>query len=153
NLKCRVIGPIALALSFMLEGCGGSTTPGADADGISINGGAGSLITGGAGNGATLNIDAACVASAREGEAIPVNLLFLVDRSGSMSCPLGPSGQTCGLGNNQAPAGRTMPDRWSAITDALNAFINAPSSAGIGVALQFFPTGADDEFKSIGGLG
>jgi hypothetical protein len=91
-----------------------------------------------------VSADAACVANVQEGEAIPVNLHFLVDRSGSMTCPLGAAGQTCGLGNNGAPNNRMPPDRWSAILDALNAFVSAPASSGIGIGLQFFPlTGAN----------
>jgi hypothetical protein len=105
----------------LLIGAGGTTGSGA----------------GGSSGGSNLSPDAACVSSAQEGENIPVNLHFLVDRSGSMTCPLGAAGQNC---NNQANM-RMPPDRWSAITDALNSFVIAPTSSGLGVGLQFFPTG------------
>jgi hypothetical protein len=131
-----------------LAACGGSTTgdnggfagisvTGAGGGGgISIGIGAGGGSSSGVGGGGVgIGADAACLANVQEGEAIPVNLHFLVDRSGSMTCPIGPAGQNC---NNQLN-NRMPPDRWSAITNALNAFVTAPASNGIGVGLQFFP--------------
>jgi hypothetical protein len=146
---CTSVGLVSMAVGLSLVGCGGSTTgDGAGGSGTigttgvggTIGGigttGAGGTTGSGAGNGGgAVGIDAACVANVQEGESIPVNLHFLVDRSGSMTCPLGNAGQNC---NNQL-AMRMPPDRWSAITDALNSFVVAPASSGIGVGLEFFP--------------
>jgi hypothetical protein len=155
RLTCSTVGLFSVAVvSSMFGACGGSTTGDGSgglggtiggANGTTANGG--TIVTSGVGGGnasgngggSSVSADAACVANVQEGEAIPVNLHFLVDRSGSMTCPLGPAGQTCGVGNNGAPNNRMPPDRWSGINDALNAFVAAPQSTGIGVALQFFP--------------
>lgn len=148
KVACTSFGLVSLAVGISaLTACGGSTTgdgaagfpggisvTGAGGGGISIGAGGGSN-SGVGGGGTGLGADAACLANVQEGESIPVNLHFLVDRSGSMTCPIGPAGQNC---NNQANM-RMPPDRWSAITNALNAFVIAPASSGIGVGLQFFP--------------
>lgn len=152
----RAIASVAVAcISPALAFCGGTNEDSnADAGGIRPIDPGTNTISGTSGSSGSVSVDAACVASVQEGEAIPVNLLFLVDRSGSMTCPLGPAGQTCGVGNNQAPVTGAPPDRWSAVTDALRAFVNAPSSAGVGVALQFFPLAAGGGFGiGLGGIG
>jgi hypothetical protein len=149
KFACKSVGLVAVTVGFSLvEACGGSTTDdgssGTGAAGsISVSGVGGTIVITGAGGssgsgagGSVVSLDAACVANVQEGESIPVNLHFLVDHSGSMTCPLGAAGQNC---NNQA--NRMPPDRWSAIVDALNAFVIAPASSGIGVGLQFFPSG------------
>ena len=38
-------------------------------------------------------------------------------------------------------------DRWRPVTAALQAFVDDPNSAGIGMALQYFPRGTDDVAK------
>jgi hypothetical protein len=53
------------------------------------------------------------------------------DKSGSMDCAA--SDPAC----NGNPSGMT-PTRWTSFTSAVNAFVMAPGSAGIGVGLSFF---------------
>ena len=57
-----------------------------------------------------------CAEDVRIGEQAPVDLLLLVDKSGSM---IGP--------------------KWEMVTAALTGFVRDPKSAGLGVGLTFFP--------------
>ena len=100
-------------------------------------GGAGGGTTGGTGgNGGSVVIvdDAACVAEPRAGEQVPLDLFFMVDKSGSMGCPV-PTQGMCESGPMPPPP----VTRWSSIKDALGQFLNAPQSAGLGVGMGFFP--------------
>jgi len=69
----------------------------------------------GAGGDGGLDPDAACAASSYEASVVPVNMFIMFDRSGSMI------------------------DKWAATTGALIAFFEDPGSAGLRVALRFFP--------------
>jgi len=102
-------------------GAGGGTTTGG---------------TGGAGGGVIIDGDAACVAEPRAGEQIPLDLFFMVDKSGSMTCPVGQAGANCtnGGGNNPPAV-----NRWTSLRDALFEFTNSTASAGLGVGMGFFP--------------
>jgi hypothetical protein len=62
-----------------------------------------------------------CVEEAIRGEQLPLDLLLVLDASGSMNLEVG--GQT----------------RWKRVTDALKSFMADPRSAGLGVGLQVFP--------------
>jgi hypothetical protein len=97
-----------------------------------IIGGGGAGGKGGAG-GADLG-DAACVAEPRRGEQKPVDLYIMLDKSGSMTCPVGIGLPPC-LEAPTAPP----PTRWSSTVQALNTFVNSPDNKGIGVGLDFFP--------------
>ena len=66
--------------------------------------------------------DAGCASAATESKLHPVDLLIVVDKSGSM-----------------ADAGK-----WDAVTHALDAFFTDPASAGLRVALRFFPDAGCD---------
>jgi uncharacterized protein YegL len=68
-----------------------------------------------------LDEDAACAEASDEAKHVPVNLYIMFDKSGSMQGTL-----------------------WSQSTAALQAFFSDPASAGLRVALRFFPdTGCD----------
>src|SRR5436305_1693599 len=97
RFACTSVGLVAVGFGFSFVGaCGGSTTDDGSAGSagtITTTGAGGGSITitgvgggngAGAGGSSSVNIDAACVANVQEGESIPVNLHFLVDRSGSM---------------------------------------------------------------------
>jgi len=90
--------------------------------------------TGGNGTGGSVNPDAACVAEPRAGEQVPLDLFFMVDKSGSMGCPV-PTAGMCESGPMPPPP----VTRWSSIKDALGQFLAAPQSAGLGVGMGFFP--------------
>ncbi len=61
----------------------------------------------------------ACATATHEAEFVPVNMYFLLDKSGSMQ-----SGQ-----------------KWLIAREAVQSFFASPSSAGLGIALRFFPDG------------
>jgi len=65
--------------------------------------------------------DVPCFAESREGKGIPVDFYFVVDKSNSMAADAG------------------MQSRWSAMVNALNAFVRSPASAGLGAGVNFFP--------------
>jgi len=114
----------------------GSTGSGGGSSGATTGGGG--IIGGGAGGGSggtgPTNPDAACIAEPRVGEQKPVDLFFMVDKSGSMNCEVGTAPTFC-LGI-PPPSGMT---RWRAISEALNTFVNRPENAGMGVGMAFFP--------------
>ena len=68
-----------------------------------------------------------CAEDSHQAEQIPVDLLLLVDTSGSMKV----------LGGNRS--------KWSRATEGLIGFLKDPRSAGLGVGLQFFPTLAPEK--------
>src|SRR5690348_13620264 len=104
-------------------------TGGGGAGGSGNTGGAGGGNTGGSAGGVIIDGDAACVAEPRAGEQVPLDLYFMVDKSGSMGCPVPAApGPACESGPMPPP----MVTRWSSIKDALNQFLAAPTSAGLG---------------------
>jgi hypothetical protein len=70
--------------------------------------------------------DPSCAAESRAATRVPVDLLMLVDVSSSMA---------------NVVAGGTR-SKWEIAHDALLGFLRDPMSAGLNVALQFFPLGA-----------
>jgi hypothetical protein len=62
-----------------------------------------------------------CAEEAHDGKLVPLDLLFLVDISGSMEESAGAQ------------------SKWVALRDALQSFINDPKSEGLGAGLLFFP--------------
>ncbi len=86
--------------------------------------------------------DPVCLADSREGTRPETSLYFLVDVSDSMHCPV-PEFSMCD--SNSADFG--FPNRWEATRTAIEAFFDAPESAGLWSGFSFFPhilgTGAD----------
>ncbi|HVY29504.1 MAG TPA: vWA domain-containing protein [Polyangiaceae bacterium] len=124
----------ALFGAYLALGCsasgtdGGSTThpastaggSGPSSGGLNLgNAGTLSLSTGGSSSGGSG--DDACGRDTQRAEQLAADLFILLDQSGSMTLE----------GN-----------RWDPVTGALKAFIQSPSSAGVGVGLQYFPLGA-----------
>lgn len=70
--------------------------------------------------------DEKCAAESAMAKQVAVDLLLLVDRSGSMGVTGGRVGAT----------GKT---KWEIAQSALTTFVNDPKSAGLGVGLQYFP--------------
>jgi hypothetical protein len=122
-------------------GAGGSITGGTSTNATTSVGAAGSIVVptgaGGAGGstGAPDNPDAACVGIAKTSEALNSDIFIMLDKSGSMHCPA--ADDTC-----TSPSGPMPPTRWTAVTDAINGFVAAPESAGVGVGIGFFPAGS-----------
>jgi hypothetical protein len=68
------------------------------------------------------NQEGQCAGESQAAKQVPLDLLLLVDRSGSMT--------------DQAPGGKT---KWEMAQTALTSFVQDPKSDGLGVGLQFFP--------------
>ena len=66
-----------------------------------------------------------CAEEAHQAEIVPVDLMLLLDASGSMT-------ESAGMGN-----------KWEAAQSALSAFVRDPRSAGLGAGLQFYPGGRE----------
>jgi Mg-chelatase subunit ChlD len=81
--------------------------------------GGGLVVTGGAaGNGGA---GGACFSTSSEARRVPLDIIFLVDRSGSMAGP-----------------------KWEGTKSALTAFFNDPASTGLGVGMVYFPAAKAD---------
>jgi hypothetical protein len=65
---------------------------------------------------------AACAGQVSKAEFVPVDLFMMLDTSGSML--------------EMTPAGV---DKWTAVKSALASFLEAPTSSGLGVGIQYFP--------------
>jgi hypothetical protein len=90
-------------------GDGGSFSPGAGGD-------AGALFDGG---------PAACASSFVQARALPLMLVFMFDRSGSM-------------GDEEPTDGGAKVTKWQSCVNGLSGFFGDPASAGIAASLQFF---------------
>ncbi len=98
------------------NGAGGFVSSGGSANGGGDpTGGGGFVSSGGSGVGGNPNINA-CAKQTTGGELVPLDLYFMVDKSGSM--------QDNG--------------KWTNVTSALKQFVSLPDAAGIGVGLGFF---------------
>jgi hypothetical protein len=137
---------ICLIGATFVVGCSAtpSTTPGrlADAGAIEnpvnapldagpIDNGAGRLaLAPAASSGAPREDDAgqpqSCAQAEYEAKLRPLDMLVVLDQSGSMT---------------------EHDDRWTPVTQALVRFVSSSDAAGMGVALQYFPLGEDDDEK------
>jgi hypothetical protein len=111
---------------FPDDGTSGGTsgTSGTSGDGTSgSNGTIGS--SGASGTSGTSGDLGACGATTESAKQLPVDLLVMLDASGSMM------EQTGAAGNG--------PTKWAEVKNALTGFIADPKSAGLGVGLQIFP--------------
>lgn len=104
--------PFATGDSSENSGAGGA---GAGASTGASGGGDGAIDFGNHGDGG-LDEDAACVSTSVEADMIPLDILILLDRSGSM------------YGAN-----------WNGATAAIQQFVNDPASAGIHAGIVYFP--------------
>src|SRR4051812_30417313 len=126
-------GVLAL-LCANAAGCGSDSSNGSaglgGGGGISGTGALGSdtntggVISVGKSNGATSSVldGSACAQVVSKGEAVPLDMYILLDKSASML-------DTTGAG----------PTKWDAIRAALESFVSDPLSKGLGVGLQYFP--------------
>jgi hypothetical protein len=132
------IGILCALVGACGNGGGTSAGPGASSGG---NGGTSIVSTGlgGAAGSTTIDPDAACNVTSETTAAVSSDIFIMQDRSGSMECPA--ADDTC-----QNPTQLLPPTRWDAVTDAVQGFISAPSSVGIGVGIGFFgfPVGTRD---------
>lgn len=113
------------------SGSGGSSASGGS--GGTLAGGTGGSLAGGSGGSIALDGGGAsggsgglsdggeCAATTTKGEQVPVDLMIMLDKSGSML--------------NETANGTT---KWDAVKGALTSFLNT-AGAGIGVGIQYFP--------------
>jgi len=118
------------------DGTGGGGTGGGNG-----TGGSGAVLnldasTGDAGDSSVIDPDAACATASEEATLVPVNMIIMFDRSGSMD----------------------QNNKWPNATAALTAFFEDPGTAGLRIALRFFPhdtptSGCNNDDCSIAACG
>lgn len=125
------------------SGSGGGSASGGTGAGINVGGGANSD---GGGMGGGTNPDGSCASTVVQSSLVPANLLFVVDRSGSMNCNLPTDGQTtaeCEI--TPAPEFPSLPTKWELTRDALKLSLDELQAAGnVGVGMVNFPVAPTD---------
>jgi uncharacterized protein YegL len=86
------------------------------------SGGSGELDAGDLGGQGGLDPDASCAQTSAEAALVPLDIIVLLDRSGSM------------LGS-----------KWNGVTNAIVTFVTDPASAGVNVGLTYFPRGLNGQ--------
>jgi hypothetical protein len=135
----KIVAMVALGALTLVVGsaCGSSSDSGFPSDGT--DGGGSSSGTSGTSGGASGNLGTssssgasgtsgelgACGATTQTAQQLPVDILVMLDASGSMMEKTG--------------AGGNGPTKWASVKTALNGFFADPKSAGLGVGLQIFP--------------
>lgn len=74
-----------------------------------------------------------CLGETRQAEAIALDIFVMLDISGSMLEAL-----------PQVSLFETPPTKWDAVRESLEAFVQAPETAEIGIGLQYFPQSRPD---------
>jgi hypothetical protein len=108
------------AAAGMSTGTGGA--------GIPMSGTGGSMMSGMNEDDAGMSFGPSCATAQYGAELDTLDMLILLDQSGSMT---------------------EDDDRWTPTTKAIKSFVSGPGAAGMGVALQYFPSGHDDEVKCM----
>lgn len=114
---------MSLALGLSLAACSSGPASQATAGGGgAATGGAGlgGSLVGGEGGGPLIDADDACATASLVGETVPVTMFLVFDKSGSM----------------------LDDQKWAGAKAALTAFFQSDESAGLRVALRFFPDDA-----------
>jgi hypothetical protein len=120
----------SLLVAGLAAGCGVFAACAASGEGngetsSSGSGSGGGFFDGGSGGG--IDVDSACAFASDEAQPVPLNVYIMFDTSGSM-------------------AGT----KWFNSSAALQAFFMDPQSAGLRVALRFFPVDGCDESCNVG---
>lgn len=100
---------------------GSSNTTSAGGGGAGGMGGTGGMTVDTGGGTTTTSDTTPCVSTSAEAQRVPLDIIFLVDRSSSM-----------------------QGDKWDGTTSALATFCNDPASTKIGVGLAYFPSFSSD---------
>ena len=136
TLGAAFIYPLLVSMGCSTNGGGGEGPPpgsgtngGAGSTDTSTNGGQGlyNFHTGGSQTSGTVlpSLDSGCAADEQLPERTRVNILFLLDKSGSM-------GDTPTAGNNAT-------ERWNPVVTTLDSFFSDQKSTGIYASLSFLP--------------
>jgi uncharacterized protein YegL len=120
----RRIAPVGLLFSMIGVACGGDPSSQFDPNDPSRGGANGSgdgagggVFKGTEGDGGAGGVNSQCATSSSTPTPVPVNLVVMFDKSGSMA----------------------QNSKWTACAAGLNAFFADPKSAGLSASLQFFP--------------
>ncbi|MBI5532160.1 MAG: VWA domain-containing protein [Deltaproteobacteria bacterium] len=81
----------------------------------------------------SVNADSACAATTAEVKPVPLDMYLMQDKTGSMNEPQSTQGNQgdCNVGQN-------VNSKWCHAINAIAGFVQAPTSVGMGVALNFF---------------
>lgn len=126
---------VVLVASAVAVACGASGNEAADLDGGSSGGSSGFVTNDGGEQGdSSFDPDAACATTTVTARRAPANILFIVDRSGSMNCNPPPLTTSQACEQSPVTADTGQPTKWSITRDALKAAIAAmppEDSAGL----------------------
>jgi hypothetical protein len=88
-----------------------------------------------------VTIDSGCVNETSRGKLRPSNILFVIDRSGSMSCNLPENGQsTKQCAEFPAPLDKNIPSKWELTRKAVESAVSELRNAGtVRLGLSLFP--------------
>lgn len=128
--SCGSDGPSNTGGTAAAAGAGGTAGAGGSA-GTSGGGDGGGLFNFDAGMGSDGSIgeDAACAASSVAAKLIPANILFVIDRSGSMNCNPPPLQSSPQCEQNPVPKFPDQATKWQIVRDALKAAIGSMTPA------------------------
>jgi Mg-chelatase subunit ChlD len=132
-LLCAMLLGCSAGVKATQVGTGGSSGGSVGSGGAGASGHAGTTGAGGSGTGTSgttgtgntdgsVSIDGACAAESVGAVAVPLDLYFVMDSSKSMA-------DNTGAGTS----------KWAAVGSALGTFFNDAGSAGLGIALKYFP--------------
>jgi hypothetical protein len=122
---CTFRAVTVVTAALLSAGCSTGEETNADTgSGGSAGAGGNSNVGGGSDGGSAGSGFDECAVDSYDGELVPLDMMILMDRSGSME--------------DKVAAGSAI-DRWSATTGALRDFIKAPMGGEVGVGVQFFP--------------
>ena len=96
--------------------CNGSIVDGCEMDVLTDPGNCGFCFNACPDSGVCVNGSCQCAGSTAEAQKIPIDVFVILDRSGSMTG-----------------------SRWTGVTTALKDFVDAPTSSGVGMSLEYFP--------------
>lgn len=120
---------------------GGAADGGGGTGGFNVGDGGGT-----GGSGGVIDPDAGCAHTDITSSLVPANILFVVDKSGSMNCNLPADGQTTAdCDKNPAKKDPTKPSKWDLTKPALQQAITTLSQSGLAqsgklsVGVSMFP--------------
>jgi Mg-chelatase subunit ChlD len=125
------------------SGTGGSTGLGNAGQGGAVGAGAMSMVPVITGTGESMAgtlraqqiLRGSCATSSMQSELVPANILFVVDRSGSMNCNPPPTTDSASCEKMPVRADASLPSKWEVTTNALIAAMKTlPATATVGVS-------------------